>query len=61
MGIRREGMNRYRVVISGMSFRYFLGYYYAESPEDAKRQAWAKHKINFKDCGISMLHAVLEN
>jgi len=54
-------MNRYRVVISGMSFRYFLGYYYAESPDDANQQAWDKHRSSFRDCGISMLSATMEN
>jgi hypothetical protein len=54
-------MNRYRVVIAGLSFRYFLGYYYAESPDDAKRQAWAKHRADFMDCSINMLSAIMEN
>ena len=54
-------MNRYRVVISSMSFRYFLGYYFAESPEDAKQQAWNKHRRDFSDCGMSMLSAVMDN
>jgi hypothetical protein len=54
-------MNRYRVVISGLSFRYFLGYYYAESPDDAKQQAWNKNRSTFMDCSINMLSAVMEN
>lgn len=54
-------MNRYRVVIASMSFRYFLGYYYAKSQDDAKQQAWNKHKTTFRDCSINMLHAVMEN
>lgn len=54
-------MNRYKVIISSMTFHYFLGYYYATSAEDAKRQAWNKHRSTFRDCSIGMLSAVIEN
>lgn len=52
-------MNRYAVSIKGLSFFYELGYYYAEDVDDAKRQAWAKHRQTFRDCSINMLSAVL--
>jgi hypothetical protein len=54
-------MSRYKVIISSMTLRYELGYYYAESKEDAIRQAWAKHHSSFRDCSISMLSAIQEN
>ena len=54
-------MNRYSVTIRGLSFFYELGYYYAESPDDAKHQAWAKHRSSFRDCSINMLSAVQAN
>jgi len=54
-------MNRYKVVISSMTFHYSLGYYYATSVEDAKQQAWDKYQSTFKDCSIGMLSAVIEN
>lgn len=54
-------MNRYRCYIQGMTLYYELGYYYAESPDDARMQAWNKHKSAFRDCGFSMVRAVKEN
>lgn len=51
-------MIKFSVTIKGLSFFYELGYYYAEDAEDAKRQAWAKHRSSFKDCSINMLSAV---
>ena len=54
-------MNRYSVTIKGLSFFYELGYYYAEDEDDAKRQAWAKHRSSFRDCSINMLSAVRAN
>lgn len=51
-------MTRYLVTIKGISFFYELGYYYAESSEDAIRQAWNKHKATFSDCSINMLRAI---
>ena len=54
-------MNRYSVTIKGLSFFYELGYYYAEDEDDAKRQAWARHCITFKDCSINMLSAIKAN
>jgi len=54
-------VNRYHCFIGGMSFRYDLGYYYAESKEDARLQAWNKHKSAFRDCGLSMVSAIQEN
>jgi len=54
-------MSRYSVTIKGLSFFYELGYYYAEDAEDAKRQAWSKHRSSFRDCSVNMLSAVQSN
>ena len=51
-------MNRYSVTIKGLSFFYELGYYYAEDEDDARRQAWSKHRSTFRDCSINMLVAI---
>ncbi len=54
-------MHRYHIFIGGMSFHYDLGFYYAECLQDAKQQAWDKHKYSFRDCGMSMLSGYEEN
>jgi hypothetical protein len=51
-------MAKYLVTIKGLSFFYELGYYYAESSDDAIRQAWSKHQSTFRDCSINMLRAI---
>lgn len=54
-------MNRWHIFIGGMSFRYDLGFYYAETLEDAKLAAWRKHRCSFRDCEMSMLSGHKEN
>jgi hypothetical protein len=53
-------MNRYKITYSSMSAFYDMGYIYAESKEDAEREARAKATA-FSQGEKSLIHAQIDN